>query len=496
MNANSPVEPDSGADETAAQDGLEDVTRAAPDDGGVVLFVDDETNILHALRRLFRGSGHRVLLAENAEIAFEYLEDEPVDLVVSDMRMPGMDGAAFLEKVRERWPDVVRILLTGFSDVALTIQAINRGEIYRYVSKPWDDNDLRLIVRHAIETRRLALENRRLVEVTQRQNRLLKDLNTSLEARVAQRTEELRGAMEQLQSTHGKLKKSFIDSVHVLSGLIEMREGRLGGHSRRVAELAHAIANDLGLEESDAQDVMLAGLLHDLGKIGLPDDMLRKPELELSDPERAIVRKHPVTGELALMAVEQLQEAARIIRHHHERFDGQGYPDGLKGEAIPLGARILAVVNDFDAVQHGDHFKRKYSQSEAREYIVEGRGSRYDPRVVRSLLRHWTAEQEAHASRAQGKARGAAILRGDIEADATDSAAGMTGDGPVEALRPRSLRTGMVLARDLIHIDGFLLLSRGYVVDERVITRLTRLEKSLGMPMTVLIDPASIEPGG
>lgn len=461
------------------------------DQGGVVLFVDDEKNILSALRRLFHGSGNRVLLAESAEEGLALLEDEPVDVVVSDMRMPGMDGSAFLEEVRRRWPDVVRMLLTGFADVASTIQAINRGEVYRYITKPWDDNDLRLIVRNAIAVRRLEKENQRLQEVTQRQNRLLRDLNSSLEKRVAQRTEELRDAMTQLQEAHGTLKQSFLNTVHVLSGLIEMREGRLGGHSRRVAETAHTLAREMGMDEAAAQDVMLAGLLHDLGKIGLPDDILRKPELELTDPERAIVRKHPVTGELALMAVESLQEAARLIRHHHERFDGQGYPDGLKADAIPLGARILGLANDYDSLQTGEHFPRKLSVAEARQYVRDGAGSRYDPRVVNAFLRLWKGETKepaeedeavrggARVARPRGSARGARRGEAAPEVVAGEESA----EQAVESLRPRSLRPGMVLADDVMHPDGYLLLSRGFVFDARVIARLSRLEGSLGVPM-------------
>jgi HD-GYP domain-containing protein (c-di-GMP phosphodiesterase class II) len=315
---------------------------------------------------------------------------------------------------------------------------------------------------------------------------------------VAKRTEELRDAMEQLQQAHGTLNKSFLNTVRVLSGLIEMREGRLGGHSRRVADAAHSLARELGMDEGAAQDVMLAGLLHDLGKIGLPDDILRKPELELSDPERAIMRKHPVTAELALMAVESLHEAARIIRHHHERYDGQGYPDGIKGDAIPLGARILALVNDFDSLQTGEHFPRKLSRAEARQYLRDGSGTRYDPRVVNAFIRQWKAEDAQADGDAGDRAGGVARVprvRGARGARGAAAVEMEQAETEVQSLRPKSLKPGMVLVDDAMHPDGYLLLSRGFVFDDRVITRLTRLEGSLGVPMWLAVSSGDQEAG-
>lgn len=193
-----------------------------------ILFVDDETNILSALKRLFRPLGYRIITAESGAAGLLVLEENTVDLVISDMRMPEMNGAQFLEQVRQKWPDAVRILLTGYADVGSTIAAINKGEIYRYIAKPWDDNDIVLTVRHALERKNLELEKQRLEALTLKQNEELKDLNANLEAKVRERTEEVRQTMGLLEVAHKQLKESYLTSLKVFSNLMELREGAMG----------------------------------------------------------------------------------------------------------------------------------------------------------------------------------------------------------------------------------------------------------------------------
>lgn len=327
-----------------------------------LLLVDDEPGILSALRRLFRPHGYQLLLAESGAAGLAELEKTPVDLVISDMRMPEMDGAAFLKQVRERWPNTARILLTGYADITSTVAAINEGEISRYISKPWDDDEIVGIVRDTLERQRLESENRRLAALIQAQNEELKDLNAGLEQKVAERTAELQQALGFVEQAHGELKKSFLASVQVFSSLAELRTGGAGsplaGHGRRVADLARGLAQRLGLADGEIQTIMLAGLLHDIGKLGLPDDLLGKPFNLLSQDHRALVMKHPVIGQNILMAVERFKDVAQLVRHHHECFDGSGFPDRLAGTAIPMGSRILAVANDYDALQIGTLVQR------------------------------------------------------------------------------------------------------------------------------------------
>jgi response regulator RpfG family c-di-GMP phosphodiesterase len=428
-----------------------------PEAQATLLFVDDEQNILTALRRLFRPLGYRIFIAEGGAQGLEVIAREKVDLVISDMRMPEMNGAQFLEQVRLKSPDSIRILLTGYADIASTIDAINKGQIYRYIAKPWEDNDITLTVRHALERKHLEREKERLEALTQRQNEELKELNASLEDKVKARTEELRQTMGFLEIAHEKLKKSFLTSIRVFSNLMELREGAMAGHSRRVADLARKLALRLGMSEAESQEVMVAALLHDIGKIGLPDNLLHKPFSMLTGEERNAVAKHPVTGQTALMALEQLNGAAKLIRGHHERFDGMGFPDSLAGLAIPLGARILAVTNDYDAVQLGLLLNKRLNAQEALAFIQEGRGKRYDPQV-------------------------------------TDAFVGMMGGGvdePVRekgtALHPADLRSGMVLARDLVSREGLLLLAKDYLLDDMLIEQLRGYERMDGQPLTIYV---------
>lgn len=410
---------------------------------GTLLFVDDESSILSALRRLFRPHGYRILVAESGRAGLEVLENEPVDLVISDMRMPEMDGAQFLKEVCSRWPNVTRILLTGYADMTSTVAAINEGGIYRYISKPWDDNEILLVVREALERQRLIAENERLTALTQQQNETLKALNAGLEQKVAERTREVQQALNEL-------KKTFMATVQVCAGLVELRAGhaaqQLSGHGRRVAEHARQVARRMQLSDADIQNAMLSGLLHDIGKIGLPDDLLARPFNLLSPEQRALVMKHAAQGQQLLMPIEKLHDCALIIRHHHEHYDGSGYPDHLQGMAIPLGARILAAVNDYDALQIGTLVQRPLKPAEALTFLIDNRSKRYDPMVVDAFVAYLAETRKSQVS-----------------------------ELPVRALH---LKPGMVLSRDLIHHDGFLLLAHGTSLTPDIITQLIKLENT------------------
>ena len=353
----------------------------------VLLLVDDEPAILSALRRLLRPEGYTLHLAESGRAGLELLEREKVDLVISDMRMPEMDGAQFLEQVRLRWPEITRLLLTGYADISSTIDAINRGEIYRYISKPWVDSDLMLIIRGALESARLRNENQRLLELTQRQNAELTELNASLEDKVKQRTQEIEQINDFLNLANEQLKQNFLTSIKVFSNLMELRGGAVGGHSRRVADLVLKLAQAMALTERQQQDAYQAALLHDIGKIGFSDALLAIPVSVMSSEEMRLYRRHVSTGVEALMPLEDMKETAHLIRAHHERFDGNGYPQGLTGGHIPLGARIIAVADSLSAMLQSRPYRQAKTFDEACREIARGTGNQFDPQVVAAFAR-------------------------------------------------------------------------------------------------------------
>lgn len=420
-----------------------------------ILCVDDEPNILSSLRRLFRNHGYQVMTAEGGAAGLQMLETKSVDLVISDMRMPEMDGAHFLENVRARWPDTIRLLLTGYSDISSIVEAINRGEIYRYITKPWDDNDILLIVRHALERHALEKEKQRLEALTLQQNEELKTLNASLETKVQERTAALKDAHDSLLTANEKLKTSFLTSIKVFSGMIEMRGGSLAGHSRRVADLARRIAIKMGLDAQEVQEVFVAGLLHNIGKIGFSDELLGMPVSMMNGENLGLYRKHSLRGEQLLMPLEDLRGAARIVRSQMERFDGEGSPDRLSGFKIPVGARILALASDYDNLQIGTLAQRRIRADDAKALIQQGSGKRYDPQVVKAFV-------EA------------------ISGGADDAMQ----DAPVDL---SDLRPGMILSRDLITADGLLLLSAGHLLDERLIKQIMDYEASVDVKLMVHI---------
>jgi response regulator RpfG family c-di-GMP phosphodiesterase len=345
-----------------------------------VLCVDDEPNILLSLRRVLRGTGHRVLTAEGGAEALALFEREPIGLVISDMRMPVMDGAQLLQRVREGWPDVTRLLLTGHADIGATIAAINQGRIHRYITKPWSDDDIRLVVREAFERHVLAAEKRRLEALTQRQNAMLQAFNTHLEEKVARRTQELAQANE-------GLTKNYLTAIKTFSNFIGLRDRPLVRRSRAVAGLARRLAQAMNLGELESGDAFIAGLLHDIGHIGLPDSVAARPVVRLEGEEVSLYRMHPVLGEHALRGWDDMRGVAALIRAHHERHDGRGFPDGLKGEAIPLGARILALADTYIDLQSGHLDASVLSPGDARGAIARGRGTQFDPKVVDAFLR-------------------------------------------------------------------------------------------------------------
>ena len=310
------------------------------------------------------------------------------------------------------------------------------------------DEDLLLTVRQGLEGRTLQREKERLEALTREQNDALRELNGSLEAKVQERTAEL-------QQAHERLRQSLFVAVKIFTSLIEMRHPETAGHSRRVAALSRSIAQRMGVSGTDLQNLFVAALLHDMAKIGFTDTMLSRAQRTLSEEERRIYQKHPVDAEMMLMGIDELSPIAQLVRHHHECFNGQGFPDGLRGEAIPLVARILLVAHDYDGLQIGTISALRFNPEEALQAMEKARGVRYDPLVLDALRAVVTAPPKPRQ----------------VEREVAIS----------------QLKPGMVLTREFVHRDSLPLLTAGQMLTSRLIERMQAYAAAQGGDLTVFV---------
>ncbi|MCG2582317.1 MAG: response regulator, partial [Marinobacter sp.] len=351
-----------------------------------LLLVDDEENILRSLKRILRKEPYELETATSGDVALSMMEEQKFDLVISDARMPGMDGPTLLAKIKKKWPFCIRILLTGYTDVTSTIKAINEGQIYRYISKPWDDEELKLIVRQALafqfsERRRLALE-----KLTRKQNKELKALNASLENKVQARTEELKETADMLEAAYTELKQSYVTTTEVFSSLIAKRLPVHKQPNPLVITMVKAFAEYHNLDEGLSRDLSMAAALYNLGKLGWPDELFFASSDLLSRDQRLEYLKYPVNGEQLLMSLEPLKGAAQIIRHHQEKWNGYGVPERLQGQDIPYGSRVLRLAVDFIELQYGLILERKVSRDNALKLIKRYKDRLYDPGIADQFL--------------------------------------------------------------------------------------------------------------
>jgi len=304
-----------------------------------VLLVDDEANILNALARLFLDRDVRVLRAGNGEEALGIVRREPVAVVVSDNLMPGMRGVELLSRVRDLSPGTVRVLLTGYADLPTAIEAINRGEVFRFHVKPWVDEEI-------VQT----------VEEGVRRYQVVRSLRQGDEA-----------------------------ALRSIAQTIELKDPYTRGHCDRVAAFALRIAEGLRLPEGTRRAIKHGSWLHDCGKIGVPEAILNRPG-KLSAADFEVVKKHPGWGAEVGRQANLPEEVINIILYHHERFDGRGYPTGAKGTEIPLEARIVAVADVFDAMSTDRPYAKGYERAEAMRVMGVLRGAALDPQLVDIFL--------------------------------------------------------------------------------------------------------------
>jgi len=322
---------------------------AKPEAQEKILFVDDEENILNSLRRLLMDEPYELLTANSGREGLETLKRNPdVGLIVSDQRMPEMSGVEFLMQSRELAPDALRMVLTGYADINAAVDAINKGGAYRYAAKPWKDDELIQIIREGVTRHALQLENKRLTGVVRQKNEELKKWNAELEYLVQQQTVDIQNRNKSLAALNDRLKRNFLDTILSFSQLLELRDKTARTHSRNVAEVSKNMARAMMLPAEEIEAVAIASLLHDIGKIGFSDSLLTQDYASMGPDGRSEYALHPVRGQMALDAIEDLRMAGVLIRHHHESYDGTGFPDKLKEQDIPLGARIISIADFFD----------------------------------------------------------------------------------------------------------------------------------------------------
>lgn len=432
---------------------------STPNSAATLLLVDDEDNILSSLRRVLRNEPYRLLTAGSGEAALDLLEQQPVDLVISDARMPGMDGATLLAVVQQRWPQCLRMLLTGYADITTTIKAINEGQIYRYISKPWDDDELRLIIRQALAFQYSERERQRLEALTHQQNEHLQELNATLEQRVRDRTAELEQTADMLDLAYAELRKSYVTATEVFANLVGQRLNKERQTNTQVIALVKAYAEHQRLDERSSNDLAMAAALYNIGKLTWDDQLLGRPSDTLYKEERARYRQYPVVGESLLMTLEPVQDAGRLIRHHQERWDGSGFPDRLKGAAIPFGSRLLKLAVDFIELQRGMVLERRLNRDEALLLVKKYAGRLYDPELCDAFIELCTN------------------LAPDL----------VLADASILAVDTRRLEPGMLLARNLHAENGMLLLNEGKELTRALIDKLIAFEASEGGHYTLFV---------
>jgi putative two-component system response regulator len=324
-----------------------------------VLVVDDDQFALRGMARALESESYRIVTAASGSEAIDLLKRSTFDLILTDLKMPGVDGLEVLKQAREVAPQAMVLILTGYASLESAIEALREGA-YDYLVKPCSTDELKLKIERGLERVRL--------------------------------TEERQRAEEELRHSYEKLQRALEGTVYTLVAATEMRDPYTAGHQRRVAQLACAIANEMGLPEEQIEGIRMAALIHDMGKITVPAEILSKPT-PLSDHERGLIKNHAQVGHDVSKGMDFPWPLAQIILQHHERLDGSGYPQGLSGEEIMLEARILAVADVVEAMASYRPYRPARGLDKALEEVSQNKGILYDTEVVDVCLKLFAEEK-------------------------------------------------------------------------------------------------------
>ncbi|MBL7125804.1 MAG: response regulator [Dehalococcoidales bacterium] len=336
-----------------------------------ILIVDDEGSVRRLLRNRLTDEGYQCHEAPNARQALYALRRKNIDLVMLDIKMPGKSGVELLPEIISGYPDISVIMITATADMQTAIQCLKQGA-YDYITKPFALDEIIISATRALEKRRLELEN--------------KEYQQHLEEKVAEQA--------------NKIRASFLNAITALVYALEAKDAYTSGHSQRVSDLSAAIARKLNLPRGQIDKLKLAGLLHDIGKIGVQESVLNKPG-RLTEAEFALVKRHPEIGEHILSPIVDSTEILEAVRNHHEHFNGKGYPDGLQKDKIPLSARILAISDAYEAMTSERPYRKSMSADAARHEIERNQGTQFDPEITATFTRI----KEPHIPTPKTKAR-------------------------------------------------------------------------------------------
>lgn len=323
-----------------------------------ILVVDDDTSNLRMASRILSTEKMRVSCLKSGEDAVKFLQENRPDLILLDIHMPGMDGFETIAAVRENkvTTDIPVIFLTADDDSETETRGLKAGAM-DFIKKPFVPEVLLLRVRHTIDLIRL---------------------QTDLSREVEKKTQEV-------MVQHEKLERISMQIVTALSGAIDAKDTYTNGHSTRVADYSARIARRAGLSKEAQDDIYMMGLLHDVGKIGMPDAIINKPA-KLTEEEYAVIKNHPVMGARILKNITEFPKLITGARWHHERYDGKGYPDGISGEDIPLEARIIAIADAYDAMSSRRSYRGVLPQEKVRAEVEKGKGTQFDPVFAEIML--------------------------------------------------------------------------------------------------------------
>lgn len=357
-----------------------------------ILIIDDEEAILDIIVMMLADEGYDLHTANSGEEGLKKLaEIQNFSLIMSDQLMPGMTGVQFFTQAKNICPNAMRVLLTGYTDTDAIIEAINSGGIHLYLTKPWRKDELLYSINQILSKAELLIDNRRLNELVQKQNAELLELNRNLEDKVRLKTLHLDQRAEELKASVEKIQIILDGTVQAMAKIVEGRDPYTAGHEHQVSRIASLISEKMGLPPEQVEAVRISGALHDIGKIAVPSEILTKPG-RLSRLEMEMVKTHSQNAYDILKTIEFPYPIAQIILQHHERMDGSGYPQGLKGEDILLEARILAVADVVEAMSAHRPYRPALGIEAAMDEILKNRSTLYDEDVVDACLRLYRIE--------------------------------------------------------------------------------------------------------